>query len=253
MEVLARLRAGGREIACGVATTGRGRAAALAQRFRVYQRSGYHRPGFRVDRDAYDRRAVSFFLAVLGDGELAGLLLGGARVVPDDSRPQFRFPTGRTSQFELPARFQQIPVNRLVTEPVQGVLIGGFLAPRSLVQAMTVYVKEHGLRLGLSIMKARPLRALHGAGLPFHELGPAPPTYLKGGPTAGYFYCHPDPATPVCWLADKLPPAVEHAASMNQRRYSVPRRGTEARIENEAATNPTRAGGRLRLDGDSWG
>lgn len=141
MEVLARVRAGGREIACGVATTRQECAAVLAQRFRVYQRSGYHRPGLRLDRDAYDRRAVYFFLAVLGDGELAGLLLGGARVVPDDSRLRLRSPTERTSQFELPARFQQIPVKRLVTEPVQGVLIGGFLAPRSLVQAMEGIVR----------------------------------------------------------------------------------------------------------------
>ena len=58
MEVLARVGSGGREIACGVATTGRGRAAALAQPFGVYQRRGYLRPGLRVDRDAYDQNAV---------------------------------------------------------------------------------------------------------------------------------------------------------------------------------------------------
>ena len=66
MDVLARLRAGGREIACGVATTGREGAAVLAQRFRVYQRSGYHRPGLRVDRDAYDQNAVYSCAAAVG-------------------------------------------------------------------------------------------------------------------------------------------------------------------------------------------
>jgi len=220
MEVLARVRAGGQEIHCGVVTTREERAAVLAQRFRVYQRRGYHRPGLRVDRDAYDRRSV-YFLAVLGDGDLGTLLLGSARLVPGESRPRFRFPTEKIFKVELPARFQEIPVDqraevsRLVTEAVQGVLIGGFLTPLGLVQAMTLYSRAHGIQLGLSVMKMRFLRALHGAGLPFHELGPARPTYPEKGPMSGYFR-HPDPVTPVCWLADELAPAVEGAIARYQ-------------------------------------
>ena len=221
MEVLTRVRAGGREIHCGVVTTRKERAAVLAQRFRVYQRRGYHRPGLRVDRDAYDRQAI-YFLAVLKDGELGGLLLGSSRLVSAESRARFRFPTEKIFRLELPARFQEIPidqraeVSRLVTEAVQGVLIGGFLTPLGLVQAMTAYSKRHGIRLGLSIMRVRFLRALHGAGLPFHELGPAQPIYPENGPLAGYFQ-QPDPVTPVCWLADELAPAVDRAIEARQR------------------------------------
>jgi hypothetical protein len=50
MQVLARLRAGDREIDFGVATTKVERAAILAQRFRVYQRwAYYYEPRLRVD------------------------------------------------------------------------------------------------------------------------------------------------------------------------------------------------------------
>lgn len=81
MEILARVRAGGRTIDCGIATTKHERAAVLAQRFRVYQRRGYHRPELRVDRDAHDRRAV-YFMAVLQSGDAtASWLLGSARLV----------------------------------------------------------------------------------------------------------------------------------------------------------------------------
>ena len=220
MEVLTRVQAGGREIHCGVVTTTEERAAVLSQRFRVYQRRGYHRPGLLVERDVYDRRAV-YFLAVLGDGELSGLLLGSARLVLGESRAGFRFPAEKIFRLELPARFQEIPVgqraevSRLVTEAVQGVLIGGFLTPLGLVRAMTVYSSEHGIRLGLSMVKARLLRALHGAGLPFHDLGPAQPRYPEDGPLSGYFR-HPDPVTPVCWLGDELAPAVERAIEAHQ-------------------------------------
>jgi hypothetical protein len=90
------------------------------------------------------------------------------------------------------------------------------MASLGLVQAMTVYSKGHGIRLGLSIMKMRFLRALHGAGVPFHELGPAQPSYPEDGPISGYFYRHPDPVTPVCWLADEIAPAVEQAFARHQ-------------------------------------
>ena len=220
MEILTGVQAGGRVIHCGVVTTTEERAAVLSQRFRVYQRRGYHRPGLQFERDVYDRRAI-YFLAALGDGELSGLLLGSARLVLGESQAGFRFPAEKIFQLELPARFQEIPVSqraevsRLVTEAVRGVLIGGFLTPLALVHAMTAYSKEHGFRLGLSILKTRFLRALHGAGLPFHELGPAQPRYPADGPLSGYFR-HPDPVTLVCWLGDELAPAVERAIEAHQ-------------------------------------
>ena len=68
MDVLTCIRAGGREIHCGLATTRHERAAAQAQRFRVYQRRGYYRPGLRTDRDAYDTKATAYFLALLPTG-----------------------------------------------------------------------------------------------------------------------------------------------------------------------------------------
>jgi hypothetical protein len=110
MEVLTRVRAGGREIHCGVATTAEERAAVLSQRFRVYQRRGYHRVGLQFERDVYDRRAI-YFLAVLGDGLLSGLLLGSARLVLGESRAGFRLPAEKIFQLELPAKFQEIPVD----------------------------------------------------------------------------------------------------------------------------------------------
>ena len=60
MDVLTRIRAGGRQIHFGLATTRHERAAAQARRFRVYQCRGYYRPGLHTDRDAYDtqRRAA---------------------------------------------------------------------------------------------------------------------------------------------------------------------------------------------------
>ena len=74
MEVLARVQAGGRAIECGLAITTQERAAVLAQRFRVYRRRGYYRPGLRADRDDYDKNAV-YFLAMLPDSKLGNLLL----------------------------------------------------------------------------------------------------------------------------------------------------------------------------------
>ncbi|MBI4271994.1 MAG: hypothetical protein HY615_16785 [Candidatus Rokubacteria bacterium] len=57
----------GHSIDFGVATTSAERAAILAQRFRVYQRRGYHRPGITVDPDEDDTKAI-YFLATLTGG-----------------------------------------------------------------------------------------------------------------------------------------------------------------------------------------
>ena len=65
MDVLLRIEARGRRIDFGVATTRAERTAVLAQRFRVYQRHGYYRPGLTVDRDEYDGKAV-YLAAALG-------------------------------------------------------------------------------------------------------------------------------------------------------------------------------------------
>lgn len=58
MEVLAHTRAGGRYIHCGVTTTTWKRGAVQPQRFRVYQRRSYYRPGLNTDRDERDTTAV---------------------------------------------------------------------------------------------------------------------------------------------------------------------------------------------------
>ena len=123
MNVLARIRAGGREIECGLATTEQERTAVLAQRFRVYQRRGYFRPGLEVDRDTHDDTAA-YFLAMLPDGDLGCVLLGSARLILGESRAGFRFPAEKAFEFELPAGIretavtQRHEVTRVVAESV---------------------------------------------------------------------------------------------------------------------------------------
>lgn len=130
-----------------------------------------------MDRDEYDRKAV-YFLALLGSEDSGGWLLGSARLILGAARPGFRFPAEKAFQFDLPPRLQEIPVHqraevsRLVTEAVQGVLIGGLLTPLGLVQAIAEYSRGRGLRLGFSIMKMRFVRALDGAGLPLPRARP---------------------------------------------------------------------------------
>ena len=121
MDALVRIRAGGREIECGLATTRRERAAVLAQRFRVYQRRGYYRPDLRADRDAHDARAP-YFVATLCDGTGSRYLLGSARLILGDPRAGFRFPVDEAFEFELPTAIretaisQRVEVTRVVAE-----------------------------------------------------------------------------------------------------------------------------------------
>src|SRR5262249_28313390 len=89
MNVLIRIRAGGREIEFGVATTEDERSAVLEQRFRVYRRRGYYRRGLRADHDGYDPSAV-YFLATLPDQTGDRVLLGSARLILGESSPGFR-------------------------------------------------------------------------------------------------------------------------------------------------------------------
>lgn len=63
MDVLARIRASGREIECGLATIRQARAAVQAQGFRVDQRRGHDRPGPRANRDAHDSSATYILAA----------------------------------------------------------------------------------------------------------------------------------------------------------------------------------------------
>jgi hypothetical protein len=221
MKVLARIRAGGREIECGLATTRRERAAVLAQRFRVYQRKGYYRDGLRVDRDRWDRQAV-YFLALLRDEENGRVLLGSARLVVGESVPGFKFPTEEAFEMELPGAIREssirerAEVSRVVAEATHGVVIGGLLTPLGLLQAMTEYARPQGIRCGLAGIKQRLLRALRGMGVRLHEIHPAQLIYPIDGPLSGYCHQDSDPVVPVYWLTDEIVPSIEQAIARYQ-------------------------------------
>ena len=216
MDVLTRVRAGGREIECGLATTRYERAAVFAQRFRVYQRRGYYRPGLREDRDAYDARAA-YFLATLRAVTDECFLLGSARLILGESRVGFRFPAEEAFEFDLPAAIretavsQRVEVTRVVAEAVQGIVIGGLLTPLGLIQAIAEYALPLDIQAGLAVIKLRFLRALQGLGVRLHEIEPARLIYPKDGPAADYYHRHPDPVVPVYWRSDEIDPSVEQA------------------------------------------
>jgi hypothetical protein len=219
MDVLARLRAGGRVIECGRATTEDERAAVLAQRFRVYQRKGYYRPGLRVDRDPWDKSAL-YFLALLRDEEAGGLLLGSARLILGEPHPEFRFPVERAFDFDLPppvtatAPVQRIEVSRVAAEATHGIVIGGLLTPLGLMHAICEYVWPRGFRSGVAVIKQRLLRALQGLGVALHEIEPAIVVYPKDGPMSGYYY-HSGPVVPV-YFTDTIGPSIERAIARYQ-------------------------------------
>ncbi len=166
MNRLARIRAGGRDIEYGLATTKQERAAVLAQRFRVYQCRGYYRPGLRADPDVHDNWALNF-LATLPDGAGRHFLLGSARLILGESRSGFRFPTEEAFEFDLPvavreaAVSERIEVGRVVADAAQGIVIGGLLT-LGLLQAVYEYVRPRDVRAGLAVIKRRLLRALPG-------------------------------------------------------------------------------------------
>lgn len=221
MEVLARVRAGGREIHCGVATTRRERAAVQAQRFRVYQRRGYYRPGLNADRDEHDTSAV-YFLAVLPDATHGALLLGSARLILGHAHTGFRFPIEEAFEFERPAAIQdtatsqQVEVTRVVAEAVQGIVIGGLLTPLGLIRAISEYVSPLKIRAGMAVIKLRFLRALQGVGVSLREIHPARLIYPIDGMTSGYYHRHPDPVAPVYWRVEEIGPSVERAIARYQ-------------------------------------
>jgi hypothetical protein len=216
MHVLTRIRAGGRTIEYGVATTDDERAAVRAQRFRVYQRRGYYRPVLREDCDGYDDTAA-YFLATLPDDAGGRFLLGSARLILGESHPGFRFLTERAFELELPSALratapaQSFEVSRMVAEAVQGVVIGGLMIPLGLIQAISEYTKPLDVCCGLAAIKLRLLRALQGLDVCLHEIRPARLIYPADGPVSGYYHRHPDPVVPVWWRVDEITPSVERA------------------------------------------
>ena len=155
MDVILRIGAAGRLIDFGIATTRTERSAVMAQRFRVYQRHGYYRPGLKADRDEYDRRAVSFLARVNG-GDGRGVIVGSARLILGATRPGFRFPTEKAFRLELPRAVRAIPVSqrievgRLVAERPEGIPLSGLLVPLGLIQAISLYARPRGIRCGLA-------------------------------------------------------------------------------------------------------
>jgi hypothetical protein len=214
MELLARVQAGSRAIACGRAITTQERAAVLAQRFRVYERRGYYRAGVTADRDVYDENAI-YFLATLPDARLGDVLLGSARLIFGEPRADFKFPVDHAFEFDLPQIVRRTPlverveVSRVVAEAVHGVVIGGLLTPLGLIYSMGQYAHPHRARCGVGVIKQRLLRALHAAGVALHEIQPASLVYPKDGPLCGYYH-ETDPVVPV-WIAEEIGPSIERA------------------------------------------
>ncbi len=242
MEVLTRVRAAGRTIDFGVATTSAERAAILAQRFRVYQRRGYYRPGVTVDRDEYDDQAI-YFLAMLRGDQAADAMIGSARFVLGDRDPDFKFPAEHVFQLELPEALRAIPahqcgeVSRMVAERPEGLGLGGFLIPLGLIQAVSQYSQRQGLRSGLALIKRRFLRAFASAGVRLHEIAGGRLIYPRDGLATPYFYRHLDPVVPVYWLVDEIAPAAEQAVAryVDGRRPKRSLPGESTRSDNERA------------------
>ena len=243
MEVLTRVRAADRQIDFGVATTSAERAAIMAQRFRVYQRRDYYRPGVTVDRDEYDRRAI-YFLATLSDGATTDAMIGSARFVLGDADPGFRFPAEHVFQLDVPEALRAIPValcgevSRMVSERPEGLGLGGLLTPLGLIQAVSQYSQRQGLRSGLALIKRRFLRAFASAGVHFHEIAGGRLIYPADGLAAPYFYRHLDPVVPVYWLVKEIAREAEQAIAryVDGRSPAPDRRRESTRNDNESAT-----------------
>lgn len=223
METLLRIEAARGQIDFGVATTRGERAAVRAQRFRVYQRYGYYRPGLEVDRDEYDRKAV-YLTATVRTGRRPDMLIGSARLVVGEAEIPFTFPSQKAFQFELPEAIREVAsrqcaeVTRFVSERPEGIVAGGLLVPLGLIQAVSVYSQRHTIRCGLAVVKLRLLRALSAAGITLAEIAPAKLTYPEEGPTGPYYHRHADPVIPVWWTVDELAPLA--ATAIGRRRHA---------------------------------
>ena len=232
----------GRAIDFGIATTRTERDAILAQRFRVYQRRGYHRPGLAVERDPYDERAV-YVLGMLRDREGRDLLVGSARLVRGAERPAFVYPTRVAMEFEAPEALRGIParqcidVGRMVSERPEGIVLGALVTPLALLQTIAGHSRRHRLHGGLAVLKRRFLDALLAAGVALHEISPAAVVYPRDGVFAPYFYRHLDPAAPVYWLLDEIAPTVVRAIARYADTPSSPSPTWQStRNDNESAT-----------------
>jgi hypothetical protein len=228
MDVLLRIEARGRRIDVGVATTRAERAAVLSQRFRVYQRHGYYRPGLTVDRDEYDGKGV-YLAATLRKDRPTAVLLGSARLIVGTPDPHFRFPSQRAFRFDLPEAVREmsvrqcLEVTRLVSERPEGILPGGLLVPLGLIQAVSEYSRRHAIRCGLAVVKQRLLRALRSAGVPLPEIRGVGLIYPQDGATSPYYHRHADPVIPVWWRVDALAPlALAAIGRYQQGRHRAP-------------------------------
>jgi hypothetical protein len=249
MEVLTRVRAVGRQIDFGIATTSAERAAILALRFRIYQRRGYYRPGVTVDRDEYDDHAM-YFRAMLRGDEAPDAMIGSARFVLGDADPRFKFPAEHVFQLDFPEPLRSIPaalcgeVSRMVAERPEGLGLGGFLTPLGLIQAVSQYSQRQGLRSGLALIKRRFLRAFASAGVNLHEIAGGWLIYPRDGLAAPYFYRHLDPVVPVYWLVEEIAPEAEQTITRYVDRRSLasaPLRDS-TRSDCESATTRQLAG-----------
>jgi hypothetical protein len=221
METLLRIGAARGQIDFGVATARGERVAVLTQRFRVYQRYGYYRPGLEVDRDEYDRKAV-YLTGTVGTGRRPDMLIGSARLVVGEAEIPFTFPSQKAFQFELPEAIREVAsrqcaeVTRFVSERPEGIVAAGLLVPLGLVQAVSVYSRRHAILCGLAVVKQRLLRALHAAGVPLAEISPARLIYPEDGPTGPYYHRHADPVIPAWWSVDQLAPLAAQASARYQ-------------------------------------
>jgi hypothetical protein len=240
MEVLTRIRAGGRQLDCGLATTETERAAILAQRFRIYQRCGYYRIGLTADHDEYDEQAIHLLAVLRRAG--ADVMLGSARFIPGRDELGFRFPIQRAFELHWPDALAAFPaqrcgeISRVVSERIEGSGLGGLLTPLGLIQAVSEYSQRHDIRSGVAFIKRRFVRALASLGVHLQELAVARVRYPVDGPAAPYFYRHPEPVVPVYWLVEETAPAIERAIarSVESQRPAPSRPGESTR--NDKAT-----------------
>jgi hypothetical protein len=227
MEILTTIAIGRSTIDFGVAITREEREAALAQRFRVYQREGYFREGVVEDQDEWDRAAI-FFLAMLRQSRPGkSVLVGSARLIRGREDPTFVFPCQRAHRFELPGPVRDLPaaqreeVGRVVSEMPRGWGVGQLVTTLGLLQAMGRYhQRAEGtapLRCGLATIKLRLLRGLKSVGLPLYEIASDGLIYPLDGPVAGYYHRDPVPTVPVYWLIAEMIPAVRRAVSRSGR------------------------------------
>ncbi len=148
------------------------------------------------------------------------MLLGSARLILGEPRPEFRFPVERAFEFDLPppvaatAPAQRIEVSRVVAEAAHGIVIGGLRTPLGLMHAICAYVWPRGARAGVAVIKQRLLAALQGAGVALHEIQPASVVYPKDGPMSGYYY-HSGPVVPV-YFTETIGPSLERAIARYQ-------------------------------------